>query len=139
MTADWHKAIHHGNKLWKKFRNECNDDNYAQYKAQCNRCTTIRRKAIKDFFLKKAKAENPGDFWNVYCSFLHCKKPKQAYNDITLRENDSVITDKKQIAGIFNDHFVHLVEGICEIDEQDLGTDFSDHPSIKAILDNSGE
>ena len=131
MTADWRKAIRHGNRLWKKFRNECNDDNYAQYKAQRNRCTTIRHKAIKAIKLISGMC--------IVLSYTVRNLAKQAYNDITLRENDSVITDKKQIAGIFNDHFVHLVEGICESDKQDLGTGFSDHPSVRAILDNSGE
>lgn len=52
---------------------------------------------------------NPKDFWNAYRPFLHSKKSKQA-NDIILKENEAVITDKKKIADLFNEHFIHFVD-----------------------------
>ena len=56
------------------------DTNYASYKLQRNRCSLLRRKAIRNFFAKSSEAENPRD-WNEYRPFLHSKK-HQHPNDI---------------------------------------------------------
>ena len=45
------------------------------------------------------------------------KKSTQA-NDIILKEHDIVITDKKQIAELFNSYFVNIADGVPEITEQ---------------------
>lgn len=70
--------------------------------------------------------------------FMHSRKTKQA-NKILLRENDSVISDKQQVADIFNDHFVHIANGAPEINVHDFGEDFTEHPSVFAIQDNTRE
>ena len=138
MTETWRKAIRHRNMLWKRFSRERTDINYANYKIQRNKCTSLRRNAIKDYFRKKTEAteSNPREFWDTYRPFLHSKKSKQA-NDIILKENDVIITDKKQIANAFNEHFIHITDGLVEISEQDFGTDCSAHPSIKSIYEQN--
>ena len=68
---------------------------------------------------------------------MHSKKSKQA-NDIILEENGSAITSKAQIAELFDDHFIHIADGVAEIGEQDYGEGFRNHPSIKAIHPNNG-
>ena len=57
LYKQWRKAIRHRNKLWKKFTHQRTDANYAEYKKQRNKCTSIRRKAIKDqrSFLKQVR------------------------------------------------------------------------------------
>ena len=91
------KAIRHRNKLWGKFIKDRTDTNYEQYKIQRNKCTSLRRKAIKQYFLKKStSSENPREFWKAYRPFLH-GKTKQA-NDIILEENGVVITEKSAVA-----------------------------------------
>ena len=57
-----------------------------------NKCTSIRRKAIKDHFKNKSETDNPRAFWEAYRPFMLSRSRKQA-NDITLIENDVVITD----------------------------------------------
>ena len=136
MNQDWRKAIRCRNKLWKIFTKERNQINYAKYKIQRNKCTSIRRKAIKEYFLRKAEAKSPREFWNAYRLFLHTRQSKQA-NDIILKEDDIMITNKKQIANIFNDYFSHIMDGFCEMNEQESDTDFSTYPSIKAIIENT--
>jgi len=96
MNEQWRKAIRHRNKLWKQFIRERNDTDYASYKVQRNKCTSLRRKAIKNYFLKKTKADNPREFWNAYRPFIHSRKSKQA-KDILLKEQNTVISDKQQI------------------------------------------
>ena len=38
-------------------------DNYDLYKTQRNKCTSIRRKSIKNLLVKKIKTDNEGHFW----------------------------------------------------------------------------
>ena len=102
----------------EKFITVVKNESYQLYKAQRNKCTSLRRKAIKGIFSKKAaKSENPREFWDAYRPFLQSKNSKQA-NDITLKENDTVFTDKRQIAELFNEHFVHIADGVGEITER---------------------
>ena len=104
MNEQWRKAIRHRNKLWKKFTHHRTDANRAEYKKQRNKCTSIRRKAIKDHFKNKSETDNPRAFWEAYRPFMHSRSSKQA-NDITLNdENDVVITDKKELVELFNNY-----------------------------------
>ena len=132
-NEQWRRAIRQKNRLWKCFIRERTDTNYELYKRQRNICTSLRRKAIKTFFDKKSESENPREFWDTYRPFLHSRKSTQA-NDIILKEHDVVITDKKQIAELFNSYFVNIADGVPEITEQIYGKGFDAHPSIQAIL-----
>ena len=136
MTKQWRKAIRHRHKLWKKFTCNRTDANYEAYKSQRNTCTSLRRKAIKQHFLKKsAETVNPQEFWSTFRPFLHTKT-KQA-NDIVLNENDKIINDKKEIAELFNDHFVHITDGVPMIRENDYGENYVNHRASKQSM-NTG-
>ena len=54
MTEQWRRAIRHRNKLWRLFIRDRTDTNYDQYKIQRNICTSLKRKAIKEHFVKKS-------------------------------------------------------------------------------------
>ena len=137
MTEQWRKAIRHRHKLWKKFTCNRTDANYEAYKSQRNTCTSLRRKAIKQHFLRKSvETVNPREFWSTFRPFLHTTT-KQA-NDIVLNENDKIINDKKEIAELFNDHFVRITDGVPMIRENDYGENYVNHPSIKAIHEHRG-
>ena len=129
MNDQWRKAIHHCHKLWKKFMHQRTDANYAEYKKQRNKCTSIRHKAIKDHFKNKSETDNPSVFWETYRPFTYSKSSKQA-NDITLIENNMVITDKKELAELFNNYFVHIIDDVQDITGHNFGNEFSAHPSI---------
>ena len=108
MTEEWRKAIRHRNKLWRIFRRKRTDENYEQYKRQRNKCTSLRRKAIREHFRRKSsESENPREFWSAYRPFLN-SKTKQA-NNIILKEDNIVISDKKKIADLLNNCFVQLL------------------------------
>ena len=132
MTEEWRKAIRHRNKLWKIFTRERTDENYEKYKCQRNTCTSLRRKAIREYFRSKSsEPENPREFWSAYRPFLN-SKAKQA-NDIILKENNIVISDKKAIAHLFNNHFVQFTDCTAQVSEAEYGQDYANHPSILAI------
>ncbi|RMX52224.1 hypothetical protein pdam_00007977 [Pocillopora damicornis] len=82
---------------------DCTDANYALYQKQRNKCTSLRRKVIKAYFLNKSETENLNEFWNSYRPFLQSKK---------------------------SSYFIHVADAAAEINEEDFGTDFSTYPSI---------
>ena len=65
---------------------------------------------------------------------MYSRSSKQA-NDITLIVNDVVITDKKELAELFNNYFVHIIDDVQDIKEHNLGHEFSAHASIRAIAE----
>ena len=88
--------------------------NYEAYKTKRNTCTSLRRKAIKQHFARKtADTENPRKFWSTFRPFFHTKS-EQA-NDIILKENNRIISDKKEIANLLNDYFDHIADSMPEI------------------------
>jgi len=132
MNEQWRKAIRHRNKLWRKFTKDRTDTNYKQYRIQRNKCTSLRRKAIKEHFLKKStSSDNPREFWNAYRPFLH-GKTKQAKDNI-LEENNVVMTEKSSVADLFNNNFLQATNSVAQINDSDYGQDFKNHPSIIAI------
>ena len=73
MNEQWRKATRHRNKLWKKLTHDRTDTHNALYKEKRNKCTSLRRKAVKSYFLKKSETANSNDFWSTYRPFLHPK------------------------------------------------------------------
>jgi hypothetical protein len=68
---------------------------------------------------------------------LHTKS-KQA-NDIVLKDNGVVISEKGEIAELFNENFLKVADDVGLISEIDYGKDFEDHTSIKAIHQHNRE
>ena len=134
MNESWRKAIRHRNHLWRMFTRDRTDANYAAYKSQRNICTSLRRKAIKEYFRKKSDEINqdPRQFWATYRPFLHSRRAYKS-NDIILMEGKEIVTDKTSIAETFNDYFVNIANGIKMPESNEYGRDFSNHPSVVAI------
>ena len=108
------------------------DANYDHYTIQRNICTSLRRKAIKEHFVKtSSEPVNAREFWNAYRPFLH-SKTKQA-NDIIITENNAGISDKREIAELFNAHFIQIADCVQLMKETDYGQHFENHPSVIAI------
>ena len=71
------------------------------------------------FMKKSSEPKNPREFWNAYRPFLH-GKTKQA-NDIIIKENNVVISDKREITELFNAHFIQIADGVPLMKETDYG------------------
>ena len=140
MTDQWRRAIRHRNHLWRHFTRDKSDTNYAAYKTQRNVCTSLRRKAIKGHFIKRSEEidQDPRQFWNTYRPFLHSKKSFKS-NDIILKENEQIKTEKADIANIFNEYFINIANHINIPSSDVYGEKFVNHPSIKTILQNTNE
>ena len=113
MSDEWRKAITYRNRLWTVFTKDRSDANYAAYTYQKNICTSLHRRAIKTYFRQRSDEMNqdPRQFWNTYRPFLHLRRGLKS-NDIILKEDAEIITDKSRIANIFNDYFVNIANHI---------------------------
>lgn len=134
MNESWRKAIRHRNHLWRAFKRHRSDANYAAYKSQRNICTSLRRKAIKEYFRKKSDKinEDPRQFWATCRPFLYSRRAYKSNNTI-LKEGEEIITDKTRIAETFNGYFINIANYIKMPASNEYGQDFANHPSVVAI------
>lgn len=71
-------------------------------------------------------------FWTSFQPFLHSGKSKQV-NDILLKKEDHLVTNKQFIANIFNKYLVNIASNIKE-PVRSCNANFEDHLSISTIL-----
>ena len=115
---------------------------------------SLRRKCIKSYFQKiSANGINSNKaFWNITKPFI-TNKSCHVQNNIMIIENDKVITNEKDLAEKFNNHYVNIVERSCgkkpknivsknSISNQNsalnqIMSHYSNHPSIIKIKEKS--
>ena len=76
-----------------------------------NKCVNLRKKAIKTYFKNITNSgivENK-TFWQTVKPFI-TNKSGITNNTIMLQQNNSIITDEKELTTIFNDHYINIVE-----------------------------
>ena len=64
----------------------------------------------------------------MFRPFLH-GKTKQANGTILVENNDVVQTEKKEIAELFNEHFIQISDSAVLINENDYCNDFENRQS----------
>ena len=153
MNKTWRKEIYNRTRLQKKFKKNRTRENELNFKKQRNKCVSLRKKAIKNHF--KRVTENGvmtnKDFWKLVKPFL-TNKGGLSGNDILLVKDDKIITEDRELAETFNDHYINIVEkssgkkpqSLADTNEQASDRDivklilekYANHPSILAILQN---
>ena len=118
----------------------------ACFKIQRNFFVTLLRKAKRDYYenLQLGKVNDSKKFWNTVKPVFRNKVTTK--NNITLIENEKVVTSEIEQAKIFNKYFVDIVpklgiKPIVSIRNNDLETGnlstiikkYKNHPSIIAI------
>ena len=86
-------------------------ENRNNSKKQRNKCVSIRKKAMRSQFKKATKkgAISNKEFWDLLKPFLS-NKGWLGNSDISLVQNDIVITNDQEVTEIFNDHYANLIE-----------------------------
>ena len=153
MNKQLRKAIYTRSRLKNKYNKNRIDENSIQYKKQRNKCVNLRKKAIKTYFKNITNSgivENK-TFWQTVKPFI-TNKSGITNNTIMLQQNNSIITDEKELTTIFNDHYINIVEkssGIKpnsiiyedaknkEVVIMNIITKFKEHPSIIKIKENN--
>ena len=151
MNRDLRKGIYTRSRLQKKLKKYSSRENEAKFNKQRNKCVSLRKKAIRNHF-KNATSNglvSNQDFWNLVKPFLSNKGGLHG-TDITLVKEDKIITDDRELAEVFNDHYINIVEKSSgkkpsSIAENAPSSDdrcivrlilqqYQNHPSVLAII-----
>ena len=155
MNKNLSRAIMHRSKLRSKYLKNKNTLNRTNYKKQRNICVKLRDKAIKSDFQNSFSnlKSNSKPFYDIMKPYL-TNKGALCSSDITLIENDKIITDDTEIGNIFVDYYTNIVkhssgkEPTSIADSLPPGTNFDtiidkicdqfqNHPSIRFIKNST--
>lgn len=103
-------------------------------KQRCrNEATRQRRKAIKNYWKRKAHAlqDDPRKFFNTFRPFL-TDKGHAGETEIHLDDGGSIVKEQNRVAELLVDHFSTIADGIGG-NKIKLSTmnEFAAHPSVK--------
>ena len=116
INKEFRKAIYTRSRLRNKFLKNLSKANESLFKKQRNKCVSLRKKCIKNYFSKITEngVNANKEFWKIIKPFL-TNKGFLSGNEITIIENDEVITDEKILAEKFNNHYKNIVEQCCGV------------------------
>ena len=153
MNKTLSKAFMHRSKLKNKFNKNPSDENKELYRKQRNYCVSLLKREKKNYYnnLDLKIFEDSRKFWqNVKPLFSDKQEVKN--RNIIIIENDTVISNKTDLAEKFNNYFIEAVENL-EIEhfvsenedaniighEDVINTiirNYRSHPSILKIKEN---
>jgi hypothetical protein len=141
MNSNLMKAMYKRNHLKNLFYKNRNNINWELYKKQRNTVTSMRRNAIREYFVKKCKVSNcPRDFWATVKPFMsqNCTNTNGSF---IIKENNEIISDTQTVCNVFNEYFVNIANDIGSKDQMlsevndlhDCLLFHSNHPSVVSI------
>ena len=155
MSKELSNAMKKRSKVINKYNKFKSRDNYIEKQNIMRKCRFLQLKAKKQYFEKTLTENNMTNkkYWTLMKPFLS-EKGGNYGTKITLEENGDLISNEAVLAEIFNDQYVNIVEKTTgtpptPIPNNGLDIDnitetisniikhFSDHPSIKAIIENN--
>ena len=86
-------------------------ENFLAMKRAKNYCNNLTRTTKKNFFQSVTKSgfANNKKFWNTVKPFL-TNKGFLTDDNISIKVNDDLVTDKTKLANLFNLHYINIVE-----------------------------
>ena len=141
MTNALRKSIMNRSRLRNKYTKKSIVQNLQEYKKQRNRCVNLLKKTKKAYYQNlniKILSDNR-NFWKNIKPFFS-EKQKQLSKAI-LVENDEIVSNDKDITGIFNTFFLEINLGdkydkdekTSEISIHNIIKHYENHPSILKI------
>ncbi len=120
MTSELRREMYKCNTLKNKhLKDRANPIKWLLYRRQRNRVTSLRRKAIRHFFLSKCKPGATGkDFWYAVGPFMSTKS--KCHINIILKEDENIITDTGELCEIFAKFFSTVANSIGSPDHIDM-------------------
>ena len=136
MNKDLSKAIMHRSRLRNKYLKERSVINRSMYVTQRNYCVNLLRKVKRKYYssIDISNIHDNKKFWKMVKPFFTDKI--NTNEQITLLENNVLITDSANVAQIMVDYFSNVVESLEIPENIDLlnMTDSIEDPIEKAIL-----
>ena len=114
MTLEWKKAIRKKRRYAKRYARNPTEENRELIKTWRNIATRLRRRAIKEYWNKKADdlKTNPKNFYNVFKPFLHSKSKKCENTLLTLDIDGVIEQDQCNSADHFAKYFSSVANDI---------------------------
>ena len=135
MTKDLRKAIMVRSRLKNKYNKIKTEENRLNYNMQRNKCTSLLRKAKKNYFnkLNPSLLNDNKKIWKIVKPLFSEKYFNR--ENITLDENNEIIEDDTEISEIFNKFFANAIKDFnIEIDPNILNNvEHIKDPILKAI------
>ena len=144
VTKELSKAIMLRSKLRNQYLKCKSEEARARFKIQRNPCVTLLRENKRDYYENLDLGNDSKELWNTVKPVFGNKVTTR--NNITLIENEKVVTSEIELAKIFNKYFVDIVpklgiKPIVSIRNNDLETGnlstiikkYKNHSSIIAI------
>ena len=110
MTKEFQKAIYNRIRLRKRMNKNPTIINITAYKRQRNLCASVIRKNIKSFLNNVTKRGITNKIFWTFIKLFQANKGFLENNDITLIEENKVITSERELAKTFNEHYINNVE-----------------------------
>lgn len=138
MTDSILKDIKERNDSLKAFRRNGNKDDYENFKHKRNE-TRCKIKDAKKFFFKNKISEVKQDsqkLWRVLNDLGCRKRAKSKGSRISLKVNDQLLTDQKEVANCFNRFFTTVADNL--IKELPVQTGLYNDKLVKEYYANCG-
>ena len=113
MTKALRKAIMKRSELESKYLKNRTNENLKSYKKQRNFCSKLYKKERKKYYerLDLNNVTNDIKFWKTVKPFLSHKVT--TFLQITLIENDEIISDQPKVANSFSNFFENAIHSLC--------------------------
>ena len=114
MTLEWKKAIRKKRRFARRYARNPTEENQRLSKMWRNTATRLRRRAIKEYWNKKAEdlRNNPKNFYSVFKPFLHSKSKKCENGLFNLTIDGAIERDQRKIAEHFAKYFSSVANNI---------------------------
>ena len=139
MTKELSKGIMHKSKLKNKYQKWPSRENFLALQKAKNYCNNLSKSTKRKYFEKVTKKcfVNNRAFWNTVKPFL-TNKGFLTNDNIVIKNNDEIITNKNEIVELFNSHYVNIVEktsGFPPETEGNPENQENDAATVKSIID----
>ena len=116
MNAQLRKACHYkAMRRNKYFRHGRTKSLWELYRKSRNEASKLKVKSMKIYFEEKCKKQessrNPGNFWKTIKPFM-TEKSTSANSCISLKVDESIISDPQAVCNVFNKYFSEVASNI---------------------------
>ena len=144
MNSELRKTLHYKAMLRNKYFNKGRTKSaWYAYRRIRNKSNKIRAKSIQTYFNKKCSSDkntNQNQFWKTIKPFIS-DSGNNTTGSITLRENETLVSDPKNMCEIFNSYFCNVAKDIGPEDSlnysdtiQNIISYFQNHVKYKAVI-----
>ena len=111
MTKEFRKVVYNRSKSRNKFCKVPTEQNEKLCKKQRNKCASIRKKSIRNYFNKIASGNivTNRNFWKIIKCFLSNESHLENV-DIMLNHNNKIICNDHELVKVFNEHYINTIE-----------------------------